>query len=389
MEWDCGNRSYQRRKAMNRRHQRIVERVLGLPTAPFAEGEVLAHIREFCAEREIARLTQDKHGNLLVRVKKGILANARPICITAHVDHPGFVAHRMVENKKLEAHWRGGVMVEYFQNQRVRFHTNDGLVVGRVVSMTTKGEGDRQRADVVTLSVPREVPPGSLGMWDLQAPSIENGRITAPACDDLAGVAALLCTIDDLERSKKPCNMCFLFTRAEEVGFVGAMAVIRSGTVPKKCMVIVTETSSELPHARIGDGPILRVGDRVTSFTSAATGFCNEVAGDLAKKSKSFKIQRRLMDGGMCEATAFCTLGHDATCICLALGNYHNMDKKSMKIAPEYVAENDFNGLVEWYVALAQTERRYTGKDAELVKKLAGIEKEYRALLASTARTLR
>jgi hypothetical protein len=43
------------------------------------------------------------------------------------------------------------------------------------------------------------------------------------------------------------------------------------------------------------------------------------------------------MDGGTCESSAYCQRGYDATGICIALGNYHNMNVRRKRIGPEYV----------------------------------------------------
>jgi len=369
---------------VNQRQLRILEKTLTVPTAPFAEYPAIEYVKAFCAEHKGVTLLPDSAGNLLVRVRKGRRRVARPPCITAHLDHPGFVAHRMVSKGKLLAHWRGGVLVEYFAGERVCFYVGDSKVRGRIISTKTTGSGAGRRVDVATVKVPRDVPAGSIGMWDLPDPRIRGDRIYARACDDMAGVASLLCCVDKLARGKESCDAYFLFTRAEEVGFVGAMAAADTGTIPKQCYVVCTETSSELPHARMGDGPVLRVGDRASTFTSEVTGFCGRVATELGKRSKTFKFQRRLMDGGMCEATAYCMAGCESTCICLSLGNYHNMDKKRTKIAPEYIDLNDFDSLVRWFVALGRTPHRYTGRDEALSKRLDGVRKKYRKLLRSS-----
>jgi endoglucanase len=97
-------------------------------------------------------------------------------------------------------------------------------------------------------------------MWNLPAPVIRRDRITAPGCDDLAGVAAILCMLDELCRTRAAVRAYALFTRAEEVGFAGAIAAGRDRTLPISVPVISVETSKALAHAAIGDGPILRVG---------------------------------------------------------------------------------------------------------------------------------
>jgi endoglucanase len=67
------------------------------------------------------------------------------------------------------------------------------------------------------------------------------------------------------------------------------------------------------------------------------------------------------MAGGACEATVFCAYGYDATCLCLPLGNYHNMadlaavqakkNTERPRVGREFIAISDFDGLVDLLVA--------------------------------------
>jgi endoglucanase len=66
--------------------------------------------------------------------------------------------------------------------------------------------------------------------------------------------------------------------------------------------------------------------------------------------------QRKLMDGGGCEATAFGVYGYQATGLCLALGNWHNRgnlelveagDRSAATPMLEEISTDDFHGLVE------------------------------------------
>ena len=170
-------------------------------------------------------------------------------------------------------------------------------------------------------------------MWDFGGPTVRGNRIHARACDDLAGAAAMLCAMDELARKRESCDAYFLFSRAEEVGFIGAIAACRLKTIPQKCFVVAMETSSERADAKMGDGPILRVGDRATTFTHEATAHCHRIARELERSDRRFKYQRKLMDGGTCESSAYCRLGYEATGLCVALGNYHNVDVKRRKLA--------------------------------------------------------
>ena len=379
---------------------RILHETLSIPTAPFAEHKVLAFVEQFCAVCKGVSVSRDQAGNLLARVRIGSRKVARPVCITAHLDHPGFVADRMVGKNQVRAFWRGGVPKEYFVGASVRFAIDHSEATplgpplvrgealrwakGRIESIKTVKRDGVERVDTALIDVREDIPPGTIGMWDFPDPVIRGSKIFSRGCDDLAGAAAMLCAIDGLSREGKACDAYFLFTRAEEVGFVGAITAARAKTIPKKCFVVAMETSSERPFAKMGDGPILRVGDKASTFTHAVTAHCHLVAKDLAARDKTFKFQRKLMDGGTCESSAYCTLGYEATGLCVALGNYHNVNAKRKKLGPEYIDLDDFAGAVKWFVALARSPLRYTGRDTALDNQMTTLEKCYAKLLAQS-----
>lgn len=368
-------------------NRRILNHMLSIPTAPFAEHRVIDYIERFCGMRKHLKLTRDRAGNVLIRVRIGKRVVQRPVCITAHLDHPGFVADRMTAKGYLRAFWRGGVPPQYFIRSKVRFALGGEWVRGVVRSVTVIPRDGQHRVDTAVLQVPREIPPGAVGMWDFPDPVVRGGRIYARGCDDLAGAAAMLGAIDELFRSGKSCDAYFLFTRAEEVGFIGAIAACRLKTIPAKCFVVAMETSSERPFAKLGDGPILRVGDKASTFTHAATAHCHRIARELARSDTRFKYQRKLMDGGTCESSAYCTLGYEATGLCIALGNYHNVDAKRNKLAPEYIDLDDFDNVVKWFVELAKAPHPYTGRDETLHEQINGLERGYRRLLRTSRKS--
>ncbi len=362
-------------------HQETLGDMLSIPTAPFAEHMVIDYVVRYCQARPGVSVSRDAVGNVLVHFKRGKRRVTRPVCITAHLDHPGFVADKMMGKSKLRAFWRGGVPVEYFVGSKVQFWVNKHWVKGKVRSIKKVQRNGQPRVDTALIDVSTEVPTGAIGMWDLPDPKIKGDRIYARACDDLAGASAMLCCIDTLSRSKHSCEAYFLFTRAEEVGFVGAIAACKLGTIPKKCFLVAMETSSELPHAKMGDGPILRVGDRASVFTKEVTAYCHRIARDLDLAYPDFHFQRKLMDGGTCESSAFCALGQDATGLCIALGNYHNVNAKRKTLGPEYVSLRDFDNVVNWFIELARAPRPFTGRDDTLIDQIKDLEKTYQDLL--------
>ena len=107
----------------------------------------------------------------------------------------------------------------------------------------------------------------------------------------------------------------------------------RSGWLAEAGITVISlETSAELPPAKMGDGPIVRVGDRTAIFDPAVTA---ELLA--AAEQAKISVQRCLMSGGTCEATAFQLCGVRAGALCVALGNYHNRGPE-LRIEPEFVS---------------------------------------------------
>jgi hypothetical protein len=65
------------------------------------------------------------------------------------------------------------------------------------------------------------------------------------------------------------------------------------------------------------------------------------------------------MDGGTCEATAFCSAGYRASGLALPLGNYHNqaVSGTRKKIGPENIAIGDYAAEVRLLIELAKLGR--------------------------------
>ena len=92
---------------LKKRHQKILIDMLSLPTAPFAEDHVRRYVFDFCQRRGV-KIREDKAGNILVHYKHGSPKVSRPVCLCAHMDHPGFRAVRMLDANTLKAQWHGG-----------------------------------------------------------------------------------------------------------------------------------------------------------------------------------------------------------------------------------------------------------------------------------------
>src|SRR5438067_1475377 len=111
-----------------------------------------------------------------------------------------------------------------------------------------------------------------------------------------------------------------LFTRAELAAFICAIHHAKSGLLQPDLTIVSHETSSEKGGpVRMGEGVIIRVGDRTSIFDSDASATLVALA-----RLHAIPHQRALMQGGTCEATAYQLYGYRSAGLCVALANSHN-----------------------------------------------------------------
>jgi putative aminopeptidase FrvX len=189
-------------------------------------------------------------------------------------------------------------------------------------------------------------------MWDLPAFELKDGQIHSRACDDLLGCAEIICLFRELEAAKADVHCLGIFTRAEEVGFWGAIQLARAGTLPRNITVLSLETSTPRGGAEIGRGPIVRVGDRLSIFDSGETARLMSVAA-----FNKIPVQRCLLDGGACEASAYQLYGYRSVAASIGLGNYHNCAPDGT-IQCEYVSVDDYANMVRLCVAAVTESKR-------------------------------
>ena len=239
------------------------------------------------------------------------------------------------------------------------FEKTDGNgYIGTIESLNTRAKPFKRVIVKLQKRVAGILLKNDIARWKFNPPIVKNGLLHAPACDDLAGVAAAICALDKIKRLPALGHVGVLLTRAEEIGFVGAIAAAKNRSVPASSRLLCLETSRSFPESPIGGGPILRVGDKTSVFGPELTN----AATDIMNTQKKFVWQRKLMPGGTCESTAFCEYGYLSTCLCLALGNYHNMKdidgvihkNKPAKVAPEIISVNDFHGLVNMLLIICR-----------------------------------
>lgn len=352
----------------------LAGRLLRHPAAPYHEHAVRDEAERICAENGL-ECRRDAFGNLLVRLVTS--ATRRSLVLSAHLDHPGFELVRPLGPRRWLARFRGGVPDVFF-----RRGTRLRLMPGAVPARLGLRRKNSQKEFEIHTNVGVSLTP-TFAVWELPDCVFKGGDIIARSCDDLIGAAAILATLIELKRTRARVHVVGVLSRAEEVGFHGALALAAAGTLPKDSLVVSLETSRELAGVKMGRGVILRVGDRASIFDSDASRFLGEVAGGLVV-DESFAFQRALMGGGTCEATAYQEFGYQSAAVCIALGNYHNCGPGN-RIRPEYVSMADAIGMVRLLIAASRQMRRYRELVQRLPTRLHKLVREARRRLEKTA----
>jgi len=369
------------------RHLDWLRQVTMIPSAAGHEGRVLAWIERWIGEREGIASRRDPHGNLELRLS-AVPESDTPTYFTAHLDHPTFVVDEVLSDTSLVLAFRGGVMSDYFPEAAVRVHVDDSFTIGTVIGEHNPEGGEWSETEDRPFKQYRcecetahGASVGDIASWDLPAQQIIDdefgGILHTDACDDLAAVAGALSAFDELRLAKQGgediADVRILFTLAEEIGFVGAIGACKAGFMPKGSRIIALENSRAFTDAPIHGGPIVRVGDRVSVFSPELTAAVAKVAETISggpatpkasqKQSEmpKWKWQRKLMAGGACEASVFCAFGYASTCVCLPLGNYHNMANLSEvqggayagtpRVGREFIGVDDYHGMVDLLIA--------------------------------------
>ena len=361
----------------------LARRLFSNPTAPFHEERVAQFIREFAIARGL-RVRSDKFGNMIVSYRRG--RGHRPVAFVAHMDHPGFEVVEDAAGGFVMTRFLGCVPREYFRpGGRVRLFGAEGEQRATIWSVP---DVDWKKEKLVRLRLKGAIRRGDFGMWDLAPVKTNHRLIWSRACDDLAGCLVLLAMLDGLVQARVPATAYAVFTRAEEVGFHGALGLMKSRLIPRSAVVISVESSKELPHAPMGQGPIIRVGDRATTFDPRVAMFLEEVAARVARTDRRFMFQRRLMDGGTCESTVFCHYGYRAGGVCLAMGNYHNLGPGE-HIREEYVDVADVQKTTQFFIEVLRRSNDYGRSTRVLRQRLDALFERGRRQLLQTAATMR
>ncbi len=291
----------------------------------------------------------DPFGNTLVRVRHG--HPRKQIAFVAHLDHPAFRVES-VEGSRVTCRAEGGLPTVGLRGAKLWFpKTGDRGIKGKVESAQLVDVKGRAQIKSAVIRIPAKglrPEPGDFAIFDIPALRRAGNRLKMRVADDLAGCTAIVAALSTLSKHGKPVDAWGVFTRAEEVGFHGAIALAIDGRLPRDMSVISVECSQAYGDIVVGKGPVVRLGDRSGPFDPRASSLLTGAAHELGKK---LTHQKALMTGGTCEATAFGAFGYPVAGIALPLAAYHNQGPRG--VVPEEIDLRDLEGAVKLITAAA------------------------------------
>jgi len=318
----------------------ILEQLGKQAAVPYYERNVSLLIKQILNRQNIA-YTEDTYGNIIASYKNLDQENSIPkLAFVSHMDHPG-IEILSIENSNIIGKMIGRTSDSIF-TEKIPLIIHDSL--GQKITAESTGQKSGSKDEIFIATLEERVPTlPAFAVFDLPEFVLQEKKILMRACDDLVGCAASLAVLEYLAKENRPGNIQAIFTRAEEAGLVGARLMANDQFLPKETMIISIETSKTIPGGEIGKGPIIRAGDAATTFSQKAETLLNFAKANLLKQDKNINIQRQLMDGGVCEASAFILNGYEATGIAFPLAHYHN-GLGEASIQAEFINVDDFNG---------------------------------------------
>ena len=345
--------------------------LLSQPTAPFREQLIAAQAIDFLTRNGIVHFT-DPVGNIVIGVSsateyKRLLQKheQEPVRLfMAHMDHPGFHGQRWLSDKRLLVKWHGGTPVKHVTGATVYLADDNGRFAEGKLSKVklVKGRWAMDSAEVVLTSALEKKPAvkSVFGSFQFRKPVWQQGKkLYTNAADDLGGVYTILQMARTLSRRKTATPFVGLLTRGEEVGFVGAIGHFELGWLTKRKREVICHQPRSITH--VASQPRLEKARWFAWVIDARylTPMRSRYCLMWQRKVLPGKHQKRIMDGGSCEATAATIYGLTTIGITLPLGNYHNQGleggpdcRGQAGPAPEFIHIDDLDAELKLCLAL-------------------------------------
>ncbi len=334
-----------------------VMEAISQPAAPFYEARVARIIRKILSsfdDHPYVQTFTDRFGNLVARYRHPEACYPATLATAAHMDHPGY--HIVsAENGHLTASIQGGLPRDNrLIGSYMQIYRDDYINRGKITGFTD----NTQKIVTVEPESKWEGPvENAWGVPDVIRFVVDGDYLRGRAMDDLAGCVLQLVTLEMLVKLNIKIEFIAVFTRAEEIGFIGAVGACETKLLPDHALVLSLEASKSLEGALAGHGIIIRTGDRTAMFDPHTIDFIERAA--INAKAKHIPYQKRRMDGGTCEGALYMAYGYETGGLAVPLINYHNHGENSVE--PEAIHRNDLASGVSVLIELArllETEKR-------------------------------
>jgi len=289
----------------------------------------------------------DPLGNLWVEVKG---RGKSKYVLAAHMDELGLVVSKITENGFIKFKKVGGIDDRVLPSTHVTVHGEKGSVDG-VITMTpphlrTKAEemnkvlewhelmidvGASSREEVEELGIRISTPITFKKTLSL----LRNNRFATRSLDDRTGCYILLKLLEKLSKEEPEADVTVIFTVREEVGLHGALAASNVLEDFDLAVAIDTTNATDYPGLpdvysgtlKLGEGPALRLVDRVFTATWRAREFVEEVA-----REHNIRYQP-LVTGGGTDAMALSLYGgpRNSIAICIPTRYTHSLVEVEQK----------------------------------------------------------
>lgn len=251
--------------------------------SPSGNEHTIAKMLKMQVSDYVDSMVEDAIGNLICKKYSNKPQISQTIMFVAHMDEIGLMVTYIEESGYIRFTRIGAVDLMILKGRNVKILHNDSEVSGviGVLPIHLRRNGNNKDLDESDLWVDigltsKEEVEKLISIGDyivIDAPFVElpNQLISCRACDNKAGVLALLKMLELLNNSVCESNIVVVFSVQEEVGLRGAKTSTYSVS-PDVCIAVDVAHATDYPSVnkakcgdvRIGKGPVIPVGSDLT-----------------------------------------------------------------------------------------------------------------------------
>lgn len=254
----------------------IISDLLEIASPSGFEDKIREYVK-MAVSPHVDSVMEDVRGNLICK-KFSSAPNAKTIALIAHYDQVGMIVTH-IEESGLVRFASIGVIDTQLQRGHVVQILHKGTIIRGVIGAlpsNMRKDFDRKDTDASDLWIDLGtksrvdtqalVSVGDPIIWESPKIFLSNNLLAGCACDNKAGVTALIKIAEMMRNQKPPCNVITIFSSKEEVGFRGISTAIIE-TKPDVSIVIDNGHATDYPlvkkakygNVEVGSGCIIPI----------------------------------------------------------------------------------------------------------------------------------